>query len=109
VSELARGGRRYQDLQDALDGISYKVLAETLRRTERDDLIARHLDAGRVERTTLCEHTGTGFAGRAADSTFVPTHPGMSTHFEVCHLWLKCRFARCIDGSVRSPRRCRAR
>jgi DNA-binding HxlR family transcriptional regulator len=47
LSELGQGGRRYQDLYDALDGISYKVLTETLRRAERDGLIARHLDANR--------------------------------------------------------------
>ncbi|MGO9505272.1 MAG: winged helix-turn-helix transcriptional regulator [Streptosporangiaceae bacterium] len=44
LAELARGGRRYQDLHDVLDGISYKVLTETLRRAERDELIRRHLD-----------------------------------------------------------------
>jgi len=33
-------------------GISYKVLAETLRRAERDGLIARSLDPGRVETAT---------------------------------------------------------
>lgn len=57
LSELAKGGRRYQDLHDALDGISYKVLTDTLRRAERDGLIARHLDNGRVETATLYELT----------------------------------------------------
>jgi DNA-binding HxlR family transcriptional regulator len=41
----AEGGRRYQDLHDALDGISHKVLTETLRRAERNGRIVRHLDA----------------------------------------------------------------
>lgn len=49
-----------QDLRDALDGISYKVLTETLRRAERDRLIARHLDTERVETTTLYELTELG-------------------------------------------------
>jgi hypothetical protein len=43
------GGRRYQDLHDALDGIAHKVLTETWRRAERDGLIARHLDTERIE------------------------------------------------------------
>ena len=41
LAELEKSGRRYQDLHDALDGISYKVLTETLRRAERDGLISR--------------------------------------------------------------------
>jgi DNA-binding HxlR family transcriptional regulator len=57
LAELADGGRRYQDLHDALDGVSYKVLTDTLRRAERDGLIARHLDPGRVETATLYELT----------------------------------------------------
>ena len=46
LAELTAGGRRYQDLHDALDGISPKVLTEPLRRAERDGLIRRHLDSG---------------------------------------------------------------
>ena len=53
-------GRRYQDLHDVLDGISYKVLTETLRRGERDGLITRQLDPGRVETATLYELTDLG-------------------------------------------------
>jgi DNA-binding HxlR family transcriptional regulator len=60
LEQLANGGRRYQYLHDALDGVSYKVLTETLRRAERDGLIARHLDAGRVETATLYELTDLG-------------------------------------------------
>lgn len=59
-AELAQGGRRYQDLHDALGGISYKVLTETLRRAERDGLIARHLDGERIETATLYELTDLG-------------------------------------------------
>jgi DNA-binding HxlR family transcriptional regulator len=60
LDELADGGIRYRELHDALDGISHKVLTETLRRSERDGLIARHLDAGRVETATLYELTDLG-------------------------------------------------
>lgn len=60
LAELQNGGRRYQDLHDALDGISYKVLTETLRRAERDGLVARHLDGGRIETATLYEITDLG-------------------------------------------------
>jgi DNA-binding HxlR family transcriptional regulator len=60
LSELADGGRRYQDLHDALDGLSHKVLTETLRRAQRDGLITRHLDDGRVETATLYELTDLG-------------------------------------------------
>jgi DNA-binding HxlR family transcriptional regulator len=57
---LAQGGRRYQDLDDALDGVSHKVLTDTLRRAERDGLVVRHLDPGRVETATLYELTELG-------------------------------------------------
>jgi DNA-binding HxlR family transcriptional regulator len=60
LAELAPGGRRYQDLHDALDGISHKVLTETLRRAERDGLIRRHLDSGRVDTANLYELTDLG-------------------------------------------------
>jgi len=57
LAELSKGGHRYQDLHDALDGISFKVLTDTLRRAERDGLISRHLDPGRIETATLYELT----------------------------------------------------
>jgi DNA-binding HxlR family transcriptional regulator len=57
---LANGGRRYQDLHDALDGIAYKVLTETLRRAERDGLVARQLDPERVGTATLYMLTDLG-------------------------------------------------
>ena len=60
LEQLGGGGRRYQDLHDALDGISYKVLTETLRRAERDGLIAWHLDDARIETATLYELTDLG-------------------------------------------------
>lgn len=58
--ELAVRGRRYQELYESLKGVSYKVLTETLRRAERDGLVTRHLDDGRIETATLYELTDLG-------------------------------------------------
>jgi len=60
LTELTEGGRRYQDFHDALDGISHKVLTDTLRRAERDGLITRRLDPERTESATLYELTDLG-------------------------------------------------
>lgn len=60
LAELAAGGRRYQELHEALDGISHKVLTETLRRTECDGILTRHVDPGRVETATLYQLTKLG-------------------------------------------------
>ena len=60
VGELQDGGRRYQELDDALDGISHKVLTDTLRRLERDGLVVRHLDPSRVDTATLYRFTDLG-------------------------------------------------
>ncbi|MDA8034905.1 MAG: helix-turn-helix domain-containing protein [Actinomycetota bacterium] len=57
---LTDRGRRYQDLHDALDGIAYKALTDTLRRAERDGLINRRLDPGSIETATLYELTELG-------------------------------------------------
>jgi|ERR1022692_3528881 len=46
------GGRRYQDLYDALDGISYKVLTETLRRAERNSQLTPYVPS-RCRQTDL--------------------------------------------------------
>ena len=60
LAELSEGGRRYQELHDALGGISHKVLTDTLRRAERDGLVMRHVDGGRVETATLYRLTELG-------------------------------------------------
>jgi DNA-binding HxlR family transcriptional regulator len=60
LAELSEGGRRYQDLHSALGGISHKVLTDTLRRTERDGLVMRHVDPRRVETATLYRLTDLG-------------------------------------------------
>lgn len=53
LAQLVLSGRRYQELHEALGGMSHKVLTETLRRAERDGLIDRYLDAAHVETATL--------------------------------------------------------
>jgi DNA-binding HxlR family transcriptional regulator len=60
LAELQTGGRRYQELDEALDGVSHKVLTDTLRRAERDGLVVRHLDRGRVDTATLYQLTDLG-------------------------------------------------
>jgi DNA-binding HxlR family transcriptional regulator len=45
VIVLAGGRMRFGDLRTAVDGISGKVLTETLRDLERDGLVARHVYA----------------------------------------------------------------
>jgi DNA-binding HxlR family transcriptional regulator len=60
LGQLGDCGRRYQELDDALDSVSHKVLTDTLRRAERDGLVTRHLDPGRVETATLYELTDLG-------------------------------------------------
>ena len=57
---LEDGGHRYQELHDPLEGISYKVLTDTLRRAERDGLISCYLDPERVETATLYQLTNLG-------------------------------------------------
>jgi DNA-binding HxlR family transcriptional regulator len=42
VIVLGDGPRRFGDLRDTVEGISGKVLTETLRDLERDGLVARH-------------------------------------------------------------------
>lgn len=73
VAELVDAGCRYQDIHDALGGISYKVLTDTLRRAERDGLIARHLDGERIETATLYELTD---LGRSLDAAPTKRPPG---------------------------------
>src|ERR1700733_6957870 len=60
LAKLAAGGRRYQNLQEALEGISHKVLTDTLRRAERDGLIGRHVDPGRMDTANLYQLTDLG-------------------------------------------------
>jgi DNA-binding HxlR family transcriptional regulator len=43
-----------------LEGVSHKVLTDTLRSAERDGLIIRRLDSERTDTTTLYEFTDLG-------------------------------------------------
>ena len=45
VIVLGRGRTRFRDLRAAVEGISGKVLTETLRDLERDGLVTRHVFA----------------------------------------------------------------
>ena len=60
LAQLANRGRRCQDLNEALEGVSRKVLTDTLRRAERDGLIVRHIDRNRIGTATLYELTDLG-------------------------------------------------
>jgi DNA-binding HxlR family transcriptional regulator len=87
LSELSNGGRRYQELDVALDGVSHKVLTDTLRRAERDGLVARHLDPGRVETATLYELTD---LGRSLDEPLT-----------VLEVWLDAKWSHVEDARRR--------
>ena len=60
LAEPAHGGRRYQDLHDRVESIAHKVLTETRRRAERDDLVTRHLDVDHIERAAVDQLTDLG-------------------------------------------------
>jgi DNA-binding HxlR family transcriptional regulator len=60
LAVLSAGGRRYQDIHSTLDGVSHKVLTDTLRSAERNGLIIRRLDSERTDTTTLYELTDLG-------------------------------------------------
>ena len=45
VSALGNGRLRFSDLRTTVDGISGKVLTDTLRELERDGLVSRHVFA----------------------------------------------------------------
>jgi DNA-binding HxlR family transcriptional regulator len=78
LAELADGGQRYQELDGALDGISHKVLTDTLRRAERDGLISRRLDPQRVETAMLYELTD---LGRSLDEPLEGLRRWIETHW----------------------------
>ena len=79
LAELSERGRRYQDLHDALGGISHKVLTDTLRRAERDGLVMRHVDAGRVETATLYRLTD---LGRSLDEPLAALDRWTASHWD---------------------------
>jgi DNA-binding HxlR family transcriptional regulator len=77
LAALWAEGRRYQELYEILDGISYKVLTENLRRAERDGLIIRRLDRERIETATLYELTP---LGRSLDVPLAALIDWIDTH-----------------------------
>jgi DNA-binding HxlR family transcriptional regulator len=79
LAELSEGGRRYQDLHDALAGISHKVLTDTLRRAERDGLVMRHVDARRIETATLYRLTD---LGRSLDEPLAALGEWSASHWD---------------------------
>jgi DNA-binding HxlR family transcriptional regulator len=90
LSELWEKGRRYQDLDDAIDGISHKMLTDTLRRAERDGLIARHVDPGRVETATLYELTP---LGRSLDAPIAALGDWVQANWYCSGGWCLCNAA----------------
>ena len=48
VPVLANGALRFTELKKSVDGVSSKVLTETLRSLQRDGLVARHVDASQM-------------------------------------------------------------
>ncbi|MDR6912937.1 DNA-binding HxlR family transcriptional regulator [Rhodococcus fascians] len=52
LREIDRGAVRFKEIKDNLDGISAKVLSETLLRLERDGLIERAACNGRTQTIT---------------------------------------------------------
>jgi DNA-binding HxlR family transcriptional regulator len=60
LAELFERGRRYQDLDGALDGVSHKVLTDTLRQAESNGLVTRQVDPRRRETATLYQLTELG-------------------------------------------------
>lgn len=78
VAVLAQGDRRYQEIHDALDGVSYKVLTETLRRAERDGLLSRHLAPDRIDTATLYQLTE---IGRSAFRVMAPLETWVDDHW----------------------------
>lgn len=57
LSQLRSGPCRYHDLYEAINGISHKVLTETLQHLERDGLVTRTLDTDRRRSTTVYQLT----------------------------------------------------
>jgi len=80
LAELDTADRRYQDFHDALEGISHKVLTDTLRRAERDGLIVRHLDSGAIKPTTLYRLSD---IGRSLDEPLVAVGHWVDDHWGV--------------------------
>jgi DNA-binding HxlR family transcriptional regulator len=62
LAELSSANRRYHDVLADIEGVSPKVLTDTLRRSERDGLITRSLDADQVRTATVYQLTELAFS-----------------------------------------------
>jgi len=82
---LADRGHRYHDLHVSLDGVAHQVLTSTLRRAERDGLVVRSVDPGRVETATLYQLTD---LGRSVDELLAALDRWAETH------WIQVEAAR---------------
>lgn len=54
LAHVASDPMRHRELLDAIDGISEKVLTDTLRRMERDGLIVREVGSGVPSHVVYC-------------------------------------------------------
>jgi DNA-binding HxlR family transcriptional regulator len=63
IGALEAGPQRFGQLRDRIDGVSEKMLAQTLRSLERDGLVNRHSD--RPDRTVVYQLTPLGETLRA--------------------------------------------
>ena len=52
VGSLERGPTRFGQLRDEIDGVSEKMLTQTLRSLERDGLVSRNVHEDRVRAVT---------------------------------------------------------
>lgn len=48
LARLSSGTHRFNELTRQIDGVSRRMLSATLRQLERDGLVERHVDPGRV-------------------------------------------------------------
>lgn len=66
IDNLASGPRRFTELKRAVEGISQRMLAVSLRVLERDGLILRSVDSGKpIKVTYALTERGKTFAGPA--------------------------------------------
>ena len=48
IALLGQGPKRFTDLKNGIEGVSQKMLTQTLRNLERDGLVTREVDAARM-------------------------------------------------------------
>ena len=60
IARLGDGPLRFTDLKNGIDGVSQKMLTQTLRNLQRDGLIDREVDATRIPVRVVYALTQTG-------------------------------------------------